>query len=68
MSRSYRPTVPVAFVAQVLGFTSNATMEVSEEKDTDGLEECDEWLRAHGASIIVDSNGEKQLDTKVCSG
>lgn len=43
-------------------------MEVSEEKDTDGLEECDEWLRAHGASIIVDSNGEKQLDTKVCSG
>ncbi|KAJ8627229.1 hypothetical protein MRB53_020536 [Persea americana] len=67
MSRSYRPTVPVAFVAQVLGFTSNATMEVSEEKDTDGLEECDEWLRAHGASIIVDSNGEKQLDTKVSS-
>ncbi|KAL5986080.1 hypothetical protein ACLOJK_028070 [Asimina triloba] len=64
MSRSYRPTVPVAFIAQALGFTSIVQMEGSDEKDTDGLEECEEWLKAHGASIISDNNGERQMDTK----
>ncbi|XP_068669228.1 SAC3 family protein A-like isoform X2 [Aristolochia californica] len=67
MSRSYRPTVPVAFIAQVLGFLNVATAEVNDEKESDGVEECEEWLRAHGASIILDNNGEKQLDTKATS-
>ncbi|OVA09971.1 SAC3/GANP/Nin1/mts3/eIF-3 p25 [Macleaya cordata] len=68
MSRSYRPTVPVAFIAQVLGFTSlSQTTEGSEEKDVDGLEECEEWLKAHGACLNVDNSGEMQLDTKASS-
>ncbi|KAG9453732.1 hypothetical protein H6P81_006636 [Aristolochia fimbriata] len=67
MSRSYRPTVPVAFIAQVLGFLNDMAMDVSDKKETDGLEECEEWLRAHGANIIVDNNGEKQLDSKATS-
>ncbi|XP_068637776.1 SAC3 family protein A-like isoform X2 [Aristolochia californica] len=67
MSRSYRPTVPVAFIAQVLGFLHVATAELNDEKETDRVEECEEWLRAHGASIILDNNGEKQLDTKASS-
>ncbi|KVI06910.1 hypothetical protein Ccrd_014733 [Cynara cardunculus var. scolymus] len=45
ITRSYRPTLPVSYVAQVLGFPS---AEVSDEKDTGGLEECTEWLKAHG--------------------
>lgn len=58
ISRSYRPTLPVSYIAQVLGFTN--------EKDSDnGLEECVEWLKAHGACLVTDSNGEVQLDAKV---
>ncbi|KAF8402807.1 hypothetical protein HHK36_010898 [Tetracentron sinense] len=68
ISRSYRPVVPVAFIAQVLGFTSVlATTEGSEEKDSDGLVECEEWLRAHGACLSPDNIGEMQLDTKASS-
>ncbi|XP_058098979.1 SAC3 family protein A isoform X4 [Magnolia sinica] len=67
MSRSYRPAVPVAFVAQVLGFTSNVQIDGDDEKDMDGLEECEEWLKAHGASLVVDNNGEQLMDTKVTS-
>lgn len=67
MSRSYRPTVPVAFIAQVLGFTNIVSTEASDEKETDGLEECEEWLKAHGAAIIMDNNGERQLDAKATS-
>ena len=68
MSRSYRPTVPVSYVAQVLGFsTSTPRNEGSDEKDSDGLGECVDWLKAHGACLIADNNGEMQLDTKVCS-
>ncbi|KAK9050258.1 hypothetical protein SSX86_030772, partial [Deinandra increscens subsp. villosa] len=58
MSRSYRPTVPVSFVAQVLGFQS------ADENDTNGLEECTEWLKAHGACLATDSSGEMMLDAK----
>lgn len=66
MSRSYRPTVPVSYVAQVLGFTGvSPTNEECEERDSDGLEECVEWLKAHGASLVTDANGEVQLDAKV---
>ncbi len=65
MSRSYRPTVPVSYIAEVLGFSS--TGEGNDQKDSDGLEECVEWLKAHGACLTVDSIGEMQLDTKVSS-
>lgn len=64
ISRSYRPTVPVSYIAQVVGFSS--TSEGSDQ-DPVGVEECVEWLKAHGACLTVDSNGEMQLDTKVPS-
>lgn len=66
MSRSYRPTVPVSYIAQVLGFTTMMhANEGSEDKDSDGIEECVDWLKAHGACLITDNNREMQLDTKV---
>lgn len=62
MSRSYRPTIPVSYIAQVLGFTN----EVSDEKDMDCcLEECVEWLKAHGACLILANSEGMQLDAKV---
>lgn len=62
MCRSYRPTVPVSYVSQVLGFSNEAT----DGKEAAALEECLEWLKAHGASIIADNSGDMLLDTKVC--
>ncbi|KAK6929266.1 SAC3/GANP/THP3, conserved domain, partial [Dillenia turbinata] len=68
MSRSYRPTVPVSYIAQVLGFTSTQPLSVSSEnKDADGFDECVEWLKAHGACLIADNASEMQLDTKASS-
>ncbi|TXG49644.1 hypothetical protein EZV62_025519 [Acer yangbiense] len=68
MARSYRPTVPVSYIAQVLGFTSvTPTNEGYDEKDSDGLEECSDWLKAHGASLAPDNSGEMQLDAKASS-
>lgn len=68
MCRSYRPTLPVSYISQVLGFsTGGAINGASDERDTDALEECSEWLKAHGASIITDNNGDTLLDAKVCS-
>ncbi|KAK3018511.1 hypothetical protein RJ639_003684 [Escallonia herrerae] len=65
MSRSYRPTLPVIYIAQVLGFNSSlASAEASDEKDTDGLDECVEWLKAHGAYLTADNSGELLLDGK----
>ncbi|XP_010554566.1 PREDICTED: SAC3 family protein A-like isoform X2 [Tarenaya hassleriana] len=61
MTRACRPTVPVSYLAQVLGFTG------SDEKETDGMEECSEWLKAHGATLITDDNGEMLLDAKASS-
>ena len=67
MCRSYRPTVPISYVSEVLGFSPvMASNEVSDEKDVESFEECVEWLKAHGASIISDNNGDILLDTKVC--
>ncbi|CAK9155090.1 unnamed protein product [Ilex paraguariensis] len=67
MSRSCRPTVPVSYIAQVLGFpTVMPTVDASGEKDTDGLEECVEWLKAHGGCLTADNSGEMVLDTKAC--
>ncbi|KAG0540046.1 hypothetical protein BDA96_03G374900 [Sorghum bicolor] len=60
MSKSYRPTVPVRYAARVLGF-------VGVDKVCEALEECEEWLKAHGAILSVDNNGELQIDTKVSS-
>jgi len=65
MSRAYRPTVPVQYIAQVLGFSAESEGEGGEDKDLDGLEECTEWLKAHGACLVVDSNGEMLFDAKV---
>ena len=68
VSRSYRPTVPVSYIARVLGFTKAfPKVETIEEKDSRGLEQCVEWLKAHGACLISDNIGDMQLDTKVCS-
>ncbi|XP_022744381.1 SAC3 family protein A-like isoform X2 [Durio zibethinus] len=68
MSRSYRPQVPVLYIAQVLGFSSSIpTNGGSDEKDSEGLEDCVDWLKSHGACLIADSNGEMQLDTKASS-
>ncbi|KAG2401018.1 SAC3 family protein [Vigna angularis] len=65
MCRSYRPTLPVSYISQVLGFSTGAAISgASDERDTDALEECSEWLKAHGASIITDNNGDTLLDTK----
>ncbi|KAI3761785.1 hypothetical protein L1987_52207 [Smallanthus sonchifolius] len=58
MTRSYRPTLPVSYVTQVLGF------QLTDEKDTSGLEECTEWLKAHGACVATDNSGEMMLDAK----
>ncbi|KAL8533374.1 hypothetical protein ACS0TY_009673 [Phlomoides rotata] len=57
ISRSCRPTVPVLYLSQILGFTSD-------EKEVDGVEECIEWLKAHGATLISDTSGETLLDAK----
>ncbi|XP_019192322.1 PREDICTED: SAC3 family protein A-like isoform X1 [Ipomoea nil] len=65
MSRSYRPTVPVPYIAQVLGFASiYPTTDASDAKETDGVEECLEWLKAHGACLSSDNSGEMLLDAK----
>ncbi|KAK9127188.1 hypothetical protein Syun_015985 [Stephania yunnanensis] len=68
ISRSYRPTVPVAFIAQSLGFASSLPpTEGNDDKDSDGLEECEEWLRTHGACLNLDNSGEMMVDTKASS-
>ncbi|CAL4953779.1 unnamed protein product [Urochloa decumbens] len=65
MSKSYRPTVPVRYAAQVLGFVG--VDEVCETHGAEGLEKCKKWLNAHGAVLSVDNNGEVQIDSKVSS-
>jgi len=64
MSRSYRPTVPVGYVAQILGFLRTDTEGCATNED-DGLEECEKWLKAHGAVLSEDKSGELQIDMKV---
>lgn len=67
MSWSYRPTIPVSYIAQVLGFSSASDGNDEKDSDGSGLEECVEWMKAHGACLTTDNNGEMQLDTKVSS-
>lgn len=62
MSRAYRPALPVAFVARVMGFMD--TVPVKGE-GAEGLSGCEEWLKAHGAILHDDQSGDLLLDTKV---
>ncbi|KZV26113.1 leukocyte receptor cluster member 8 [Dorcoceras hygrometricum] len=65
MCRSYRPTVPISYIAQILGFVNALpTTEASDHKEVDGGEECVDWLKAHGACLTSDNYGEVLLDTK----
>ncbi|KAL6580820.1 SAC3 protein A [Orobanche minor] len=65
IARSYRPTISVSYLSQILGFDNAlSTSEAGDEKELDGMEECMEWLKAHGACIISDSSGDTLLDTK----
>ncbi|KAJ1263262.1 hypothetical protein BS78_09G170000 [Paspalum vaginatum] len=66
MSRSYRPSVPVGYVAQILGFLGTDSEGCATNGD-DGLEECEKWLKAHGAVLSVDNSGELQIDMKASS-
>ncbi|KAK3138550.1 hypothetical protein QOZ80_5AG0370370 [Eleusine coracana subsp. coracana] len=63
MSKSYRPTVPVCYVAHILGFLRTGS-EGSVISGDDGLEECEIWLKAHGAVLSADNSGELQIDMK----
>jgi SAC3 family protein LENG8/THP3 len=63
MSRSYRPTVPVGYVAQILGFMRTDTGCAT--NGDDGLEECEKWLKAHGIVLSEGNSGELQIDMKV---
>ncbi|KAG9145352.1 hypothetical protein Leryth_008270 [Lithospermum erythrorhizon] len=64
MSRSYRPTVPVTYIAEVLGFLTSTE---ANSEDLDGVDECVEWLKAHGGCLIEDNSGEIVLDAKASS-
>ncbi|CAM6085017.1 unnamed protein product [Calypogeia fissa] len=65
MTRSYRPSLPVSFIARTLGFSGIVTLG-GEEKEIDGVDDCDEWLRSHGAQVNFDSTAnELVLDTKM---
>lgn len=66
MSRSYRPTVPVGYIAQILGFLRTDTEGCATNED-DGLEECEKWLKAHGTVLSEDNSGELQIDMKASS-
>ncbi|KAG0596800.1 hypothetical protein M758_UG285400 [Ceratodon purpureus] len=55
MTRSYRPTIPVSAVARTLGFST----ESSSDGEAEGVEDCEEWLRAHGAHVKFDSSSSE---------
>ncbi|CAN0899125.1 SAC3 family protein A [Linum grandiflorum] len=57
MSRSYRKTIPILYIAHILRFGNG-------ERDSSGFEECVEWLKAHGASLTADNN---EVDAKASS-
>lgn len=65
MSKAYRPTLPVRYVAQVLGFVKNSEEKESETTDRSGFEECEQWLKGHGAVLTSDGTGDLQFDGKV---
>ncbi|KAJ6822126.1 SAC3 family protein A isoform X1 [Iris pallida] len=65
ISKSCRPTVPVVYIARSLGFPRVDQREHG--KELNRLDECEEWLKAHGAVLTVDNSGEVHLDTKASS-
>jgi SAC3 family protein LENG8/THP3 len=64
MSKSYRPTVPVGYVAHIFGFSRTGS-EGSVINGDDGLEECEIWLKMHGAVLSGDNSGKLQIDMEV---
>lgn len=62
MTKAFRPHLHVAEVARVLGFAAatGPTTEVTPEE----VDDCQEWLAAHGATVVSDK-GDLLLDTKV---
>lgn len=66
ISRSYRPTLPVAYIARLLGFSGGVLLPAEPSDGKDRLDECAEWLKAHGACLRMDNTGEVLLDSKVC--
>ncbi|KAG2626963.1 hypothetical protein PVAP13_3KG485290 [Panicum virgatum] len=66
MSRSYRPTLPVGYAVQILGFVRTDSEGCMADGD-DGVEECEKWLKAHGTVLSVDNSGELQIDMKASS-
>jgi hypothetical protein len=68
MTRSYRPTIPVASVARSLGFTAEPSSEGEPEGVAEGVEECEEWLRGHGAHVqFYNSSSELVVEAKLSS-
>lgn len=68
MTRSYRPTIPVSSVARALGFIVDPISEGEAEVEAEGLEECEEWLRVHGAQVQLDvSSSELVVEAKLSS-
>lgn len=64
MTRSYRPTIPVSLVARALGFGA----EAGSEADAEGVEECEEWLRGHGAHVQLENgSNESVVEAKLSS-
>jgi hypothetical protein len=62
MTKAYRPHLHVSKVARILGFGQE--MCSSAEVTPVELEECEEWLTSHGATVITDK-GELLVDSKV---
>ncbi|WOK95527.1 SAC3 family protein A isoform X1 [Canna indica] len=65
--KSYRPVVPVAYFTRALGFSKSIQVDDNQDANINGFEECEEWLKAHGAVLTVDNNGDLQVDTKASS-
>lgn len=65
MTRAYRPTLQASYIGRILGFIGFGASESSSERDQEELDECEEWLRAHGAVLVNDNEGELCMDCKV---
>eukprot|EP00850_Spirogloea_muscicola_P021885 SM000266S09830 [mRNA] locus=s266:50191:56978:- [translate_table: standard] len=65
MTRAYRPSLPIAFIARTLAF---GDIEATSREGSDGLpaseaeEECSEWLKVHGCTLV--DTPVVSLDTK----
>lgn len=64
MTRAYRPTLQASYIGRILGFIGFGASESSSERDQEELDECEEWLRAHGAVLVNDNEGELCMDCK----